>query len=128
MFFAMYQNAGLCREREEKMAFGNMEKSMVSIKALRKSKSMTQKELAQALGISRATVAKYEAGLWTPNMDMIMKLSDVLGCTTDYLLGRTIFPYSELTTLEDKFLGAFFAADRSEQQAVWKILEKYMDL
>ena len=109
MFFAMYQNAGLCREREEKMAFGNMEKSMVSIKALRKSKSMTQKELAQALGIS-------------------MKLSDVLGCTTDYLLGRTIFPYSELTTLEDKFLGAFFAADRSEQQAVWKILEKYMDL
>ena len=115
MFFAMYQNAGLCREREEKMAFGNMEKSMVSIKALRKSKSMTQKELAQALGIS-------------PNMDMIMKLSDVLGCTTDYLLGRTIFPYSELTTLEDKFLGAFFAADRSEQQAVWKILEKYMDL
>ena len=128
MFFAMYQNAGLCREREEKMAFGNMEKSMVSIKALRKSKSMTQKELAQALGISRATVAKYEAGLRTPNMDMIMKLSDVLGCTTDYLLGRTIFPYSELTTLEDKFLGAFFAADRSEQQAVWKILEKYLDL
>jgi transcriptional regulator with XRE-family HTH domain len=128
MFFAMYQNAGLCREREEKMAFGNMEKSMVSIKALRKSKSMTQKELAQALGISRATVAKYEAGLRTPNMDMIMKLSDVLGCTTDYLLGRTIFPYSELTTLEDKFLGAFFAADQSEQQAVWKILEKYMDL
>ena len=128
MFFAMYQNAGLCREREEKMAFGNMEKSMVSIKALRKSKSMTQKELAQALGISRATVSKYEAGLRTPNMDMIMKLSDVLGCTTDYLLGRTIFPYSELTTLEDKFLGAFFAADQSEQQAVWKILEKYMDL
>ena len=128
MFFAMYQNAGLCWEREEKMAFGNMEKSMVSIKALRKSKSMTQKELAQALGISRATVSKYEAGLRTPNMDMIMKLSDVLGCTTDYLLGRTIFPYSELTTLEDKFLGAFFAADRSEQQAVWKILEKYMDL
>ena len=73
-------------------------------------------------------VSKYEAGLRTPNMDMIMKLSDVLGCTTDYLLGRTIFPYSELTTLEDKFLGAFFAADRSEQQAVWKILEKYMDL
>ena len=93
---------------------------MVSIKALRKSKSMTQKELAQALGISRATVSKYEAGLRTPNMDMIMKLSDVLGCTTDYLLGRT--------TLEDKFLGAFHAADQSEQEAVWKILEKYMDL
>ena len=34
----------------------------------------------------------------------------------------------KLTTLEDKFLGAFFAADQSEQQAVWKILEKYMDL
>ena len=31
---------------------------------------MTQKELAQALGISRATVSKYEAGLRTPNMDM----------------------------------------------------------
>ena len=105
-----------------------MEKSMVSIKALRKSKSMTQKELAQALGISRATVSKYEAGLRTPNMDMIMKLSDVLGCTTDYLLGRSRFPYPRLTTLEDKFLGAFHAADQSEQEAVWKILEKYMDL
>ena len=105
-----------------------MEKSMVSIKALRKSKSMTQKELAKALGISRATVSKYEAGLRTPNMDMMVKICDVLGCTTDYLLGRTIFPYSELTTLEDKFLGAFHAADQSEQEAVWEILEKYMDL
>ena len=105
-----------------------MEKSMISIKALRKSKSMTQKELAQALGISRATVSKYEAGLRTPNMDMMVKICDVLGCTTDYLLGRSRFPYSKLTTLEDKFLGAFFAADQSEQQAVWKILEKYMDL
>ena len=56
-----------------------MEKSMVSIKALRKSKSMTQKELAQALGISRATVAKYEAGLRKPNMDMMVKICDVLG-------------------------------------------------
>ena len=35
---------------------------MVSIKALRKSKSMTQKELAQALGISRATVEDTEYG------------------------------------------------------------------
>ena len=101
---------------------------MVSIKALRKSQFMTQKELAQALGISRATVSKYEAGLRKPNMDMMVKICDVLGCTTDYLLGRALFPYPRLTTLEDKFLGAFFAADQSEQQAVWKILEKYMDL
>ena len=61
---------------------------------------MTQKELAQALGISRATVSKYEAGLRTPNMDMIMKLSDVLGCTTDYLLGRTMYDGLSAGTLK----------------------------
>ena len=101
---------------------------MVSIKELRKNKSMTQKELAQALGISRVTISKYEAGLRAPGMNMIMKICDVFGCTTDYLLGRTRFPYPKLTRLEEKLLGAFYAAERSEQQAVWEILEKYMDL
>lgn len=53
---------------------------------LRKQQGMSQEELAHQLGISRQSVSKWESGASIPDLDKILKLSDLFGVSTDYLL------------------------------------------
>lgn len=59
-----------------------------NLKAIRNKKGVTQKEAADALGISPNTYKNYEQGMREPNNDMLCKLADYFQVTTDYLLGR----------------------------------------
>ena len=99
---------------------------MIRLKTLRKERSMTQQELADALGLSKSTVAYYEAGRRAPNIKMIHKICDFFGCSTDYLLGRTTYPSQNLSEHDTAFLTAIDAADQSTRDAALAILSKYM--
>lgn len=55
---------------------------------LRKDKGMSQADLARRLGVNRALISGYERGKFSPSEAQLMKLADVFGVTTDYLLGR----------------------------------------
>ena len=54
---------------------------------LRKRKKMTQAQLAEQLGISAQAVSKWESGLSCPDIMTLVPLSQVLGVSTDELLG-----------------------------------------
>lgn len=56
------------------------------IVALRKQLGWSQEELAEQLSISRQSVSKWEQGASIPDLDKILKLSEVFGVSTDYLL------------------------------------------
>lgn len=56
------------------------------IQELRKMKGMSQEQLADAVGVSRQAVSKWESEQSTPDPDKIIALSDVFDVTTDYLL------------------------------------------
>jgi len=62
---------------------------MERIKELRISRGFTQKGLADALNVSRSTVAMWETGKSQPDNLALNKLADLLTTTCDYLLGRT---------------------------------------
>ncbi len=47
---------------------------------------MLQKDVAQALGVSRATYSNYEAGLRSPDPDMLKKMADFYSVSIDELL------------------------------------------
>ncbi len=53
---------------------------------LRKSKGLSQEQLAEELNISRQTISKWELGQSTPDIDCISKISDFFGVSTDYLI------------------------------------------
>ena len=53
---------------------------------VRKSKNMTQMKLASSLGVARTTVSMWETGKSKPRADMLVKLSEIFGCTVDELL------------------------------------------
>lgn len=59
------------------------------LRQLRKSRKLNQAKLAEALGMSQATITFWENGKRTPDIEMLGKLADFFGVTTDYLLGRT---------------------------------------
>lgn len=53
---------------------------------LRKGRGWSQEELAEQLEISRQSVSKWEGGVSIPELDKILRMSEIFGVTTDYLL------------------------------------------
>lgn len=56
------------------------------ITLLRKQKGWSQEELADKMDISRQSVSKWESGQSVPELDKIIKISDIFAVSTDYLL------------------------------------------
>ena len=54
--------------------------------ALRKKNGMSQEELADRLGVSRQAISRWELGATLPDVPNLLKLSDLFGVSTDYLL------------------------------------------
>ena len=61
-----------------------------NIKAIRKSKGLSQEELAVKLNVVRQTISKWEQGLSVPDSDMLILISEVLETPVSTLLGETI--------------------------------------
>ena len=61
-----------------------------NIKAIRKSKGLSQEELAIRLNVVRQTVSKWERGLSVPDSDMLIAISEVLETPVSVLLGETV--------------------------------------
>lgn len=60
---------------------------MEQLKALRTRRLLTQKELAEKVGVSWQTVSEWESGRQQPRMAHLRKLCEALGVTPDELLG-----------------------------------------
>lgn len=56
------------------------------IALLRKQKGWSQEELSDKMDISRQSVSKWESGQSVPDLDKIIKISDIFAVSTDYLL------------------------------------------
>ena len=61
-----------------------------NIKAIRKSKGLSQEELAIKLNVVRQTISKWEQGLSVPDADMLISLSEALETPVSTLLGETV--------------------------------------
>ncbi len=58
-----------------------------NISKLRKDHSMTQDQLAEALGVTFASVSKWERGVATPELNLIAEMADLFGVSLDALVG-----------------------------------------
>lgn len=59
------------------------------LKTIRKSKGVTQKQLAQAVGASERGIQSYEIGERKPAFDQLLALADYFDVSLDYLCGRS---------------------------------------
>ena len=62
---------------------------MNRIKQLREEFGYTQQDLANKIDGAKSTIAMYENETRKPSMDILIKLSEILDCSIDYLLGKS---------------------------------------
>ena len=81
----------------------------IKLKDLRTRQHFTQNQVAKILGISPSIVSSYETGERTPSTQVLLSLSHLYRCTTDYLLGKNPLPPSntlDTTGLSNKQIEA----------------------
>ncbi len=61
-----------------------------NIKAVRKSKGLSQEELAVKVNVVRQTISKWEQGLSVPDSDLLIAISEALETPVSTLLGETV--------------------------------------
>lgn len=62
---------------------------MIRIKQRRLARGWTIEQLSHHSGIAASTISHYESSRRMPRRHNLLKLAEALGCTTDYLFGKT---------------------------------------
>ena len=71
------------------------------LKSLRIEKNLTQKQVADRIGLAISAVSSYESGTRYPSYDVLVKLARIFHVSTDYLLGMTDKRNIDVTGLSD---------------------------
>lgn len=71
------------------------------LKSLRIEKKLTQKQVADRIGLAISAVSSYESGSRYPSYDVLIKLAYIFHVSTDYLLGITDKRNIDVTGLND---------------------------
>ena len=71
------------------------------LKSLRIEKNLTQKQVADRIGLAISAVSSYESGTRYPSYDVLVKLARIFHVSTDYLLGITDKRNIDVTGLSD---------------------------
>ena len=62
------------------------------LKGLRRDKHITQRQLAESIGVTKRGVRRYESGNIKPNYEALIALADFFNVSLDYLVGRSDNP------------------------------------
>ncbi len=79
------------------------------LRELRLSKQMTQAQVAKRLNLSKTTISGYENNIKTPSIDVLVRLANLYGVTSDYILGmekKKVLVIDGLTDSEERILKA----------------------
>lgn len=96
-----------------------------NIRALRKSRSLTQEQLAEAMGVSAGAVYKWEAQLSTPDIKIIILLAEYFEVSVDVLLGYEM-QSSKLSAILDRIQNLYTAGNLiGAREEAERALQKY---
>ena len=88
------------------------------IKELRKKNDLTQEKLADMLGITYKAVSKWECGMTSPDISMIVPLARILCVTTDELLGLVPIEKDERKAYFDAEYHQFWNKEHEEDLGI----------
>lgn len=86
----------------------------LNLKKAREAKGLTQQQVADLIGVTRESYARYENGTRNPNLQNLSDLADLLNVTTDYLLGRTDLSDMNISEIDmgDGRIGTLYSKER----------------
>ena len=71
------------------------------LRSLRIEKKLTQKQVADRVGVAISAVSSYESGTRYPSYDVLVRFAHIFHVSTDYLLGITDKRNIDVTGLDD---------------------------
>lgn len=90
----------------------------MDLKNIRKSRHLSQQDVANAIGIPVRTFCGYEREEREPTLEMLGKLADFFGVTVDELLGRSPQLFDDARVERPEVLDLFEQLSAAEQQQV----------
>lgn len=93
------------------------------IKSLRLSKSLTQNQLAEILGVSKSTLSNYERNVSTPSPDIFVNLASYFDVSIDYLMNDD--PDVSREALKE---GGAYHSDKVLSKDEWNAISYYRRL
>ena len=84
---------------------------------MRKKKRMTQKQLADKLGITEATVSRYESNTATPPLDTLRSIAAIMNVSLDELLGT-----------EQRFTVSIFGLIEQQTEIIRNLIDSFREL
>ena len=95
-----------------------------NIKALRKTKGLTQDELAIRLNVVRQTVSKWEKGLSVPDAEMLQRIGEVFEVNVSQLLGAPINQNENIDVIAEQLsrINEQLVVKNNRSRKIWKTI------
>lgn len=94
---------------------------------MRKTKNLTQAEVAANLGISAQVFSRYERGDHEPDNKMLCKLADFFGVSVDELLGRSPQLFDDARVQKTEVQNLFDQLTAHQKELVLERMRAYID-
>lgn len=95
------------------------------LKEIRTQRKLSQKEVADYLGISDVSYGRYESGNREPSIEMLIKLSDLFKVTIDYIVGKEDPAFIGMSKYEYALVLASRAADERAKEDAMLLLQRH---
>ena len=97
----------------------------MNLKQLRAIKRVSQKEVSSCLGCSPVVYSRYETGEREPSLEMLGKLADYFGVSTDCVLGRETIARIPMSEFEVQLIEAARYADTRVKEDALAMLKAH---
>lgn len=103
-----------------------------NLKTLRIQSGISQKQLADVIGVSQQSINKYENHNIEPDIRTLIALADFFGTSVDYLIGytdidNTVAPL-DLTHKETAFIKDFRKLSLRQKESIQLVIKNYLDI
>lgn len=102
------------------------------IKQLREKAGLSQKALAERIGVSQQSINKYENHNIEPDIETLIRIADTFDTSVDYLIGHSALDHRietiracDLNADEFTLLERYRALDKRQRQGVQALLEAF---
>lgn len=105
-----------------------------NLRKLRGSASVSQKQLAEAVGVSQQSINKYENHNIEPDIETMIRIAKYFNTSVDYLIGYSTVPHKaerlsiyELNEEERNLVSCFRRLSSQQRQCIMTLINSYLD-
>lgn len=103
-----------------------------NLKALREAAAVSQKQLAEAIGVSQQSINKYENHNIEPDIETLIQIADFFDTSVDYLIGHTSVRHKienvtayELNAEESRIVDGFRNLSKKQKACISTVINSY---